>query len=197
MKKYLIFLLVLCLFLVGCGKNKSSNVKKDLIDNINNLKAYNLNGKLEVVNNDDVFNYDVLVNYKDKDFYRVSLKNASNNHEQIILRNDDGVYVVTPSLNKSFKFQSDWPNNNSQIYLIGSLVVSESKTVKAPKDRVADELRAIADSTKIEPNELAMAMAIYMLGFSTYNGFNEIIDGEHEGRILDRLYAYADKLNKQ
>ena len=95
MKKYLIFLLVLCLFLVGCGKNKGSDVKKDLISDINNLKAYNLNGKLEVVNNDDVFNYDVAVNYKNKDFYRVSLKNIANNHEQIILRNDDGVYVKT------------------------------------------------------------------------------------------------------
>ena len=76
-------------------------------------------------------------------------------------------------------------------------VVSESKTVKAPKDRVADELKAIAKSTNIEPNELAMAMAIYMLGFSTYYGFNEIIDGEQEGRLLDRIYAYADKLDKK
>ena len=32
------------------------------------------------------------------------------------------VYVVTPSLNKSFKFQSDWPNNGSQAYLLDSLV---------------------------------------------------------------------------
>ena len=46
----------------------------------------------------------------------------ANNHEQIILRNDDGVYVVTPSLNKSFKFQSDWPYNNSQAYLLGNII---------------------------------------------------------------------------
>lgn len=32
------------------------------------------------------------------------------------------VIVVTPSLNKSFKFQSDWPNNSSQSYLLGSLL---------------------------------------------------------------------------
>lgn len=32
------------------------------------------------------------------------------------------VYVVTPSLNKSFKFQSDWPYNNSQVYLLGPLL---------------------------------------------------------------------------
>ena len=123
MKKYLfLFLLVLCMLIVGCGKNNNKSIKNDLIKQINNLKGYELTGKLEVVNNDDVFNYDVSVSYKDKDFYRVSLKNVANNHEQIILRNDDGVYVVTPSLNKSFKFQSDWPYNNSQAYLLKNII---------------------------------------------------------------------------
>lgn len=123
MKKYLfLFLLGLCIFIVGCGKNNDKSIKEDLIKKINNLKSYQLLGKLEVVNNDDVFNYDVGVNYKDKDYYRVSLKNLANNHEQIILRNDDGVYVVTPSLNKSFKFQSDWPYNNSQAYLLKNII---------------------------------------------------------------------------
>ena len=32
------------------------------------------------------------------------------------------VYVLTPSLNKSFRFQSDWPYNNSQIYLLDALL---------------------------------------------------------------------------
>ena len=135
MKKYLFLVLIIfCLFLVGCGKNKNIDIMDDLTKKINGLKAYQLEGKLEVVNNDDVFTYQVLVNYKDKDYYRVSLKNISNNHEQIILRNDDGVYVVTPSLNKSFKFQSDWPYNNSQAYLLGNIISdvnsdSESNTV--------------------------------------------------------------------
>ena len=123
MKKYLFLLvLFLCIFMVGCGKNSNKSIKDDLIKSINDLKGYELNGKLELVNNDDVFNYDVKVSYKDKDYYRVSLKNLANNHEQIILRNDDGVYVVTPSLNKSFKFQSDWPYNNSQAYLLKSII---------------------------------------------------------------------------
>lgn len=30
--------------------------------------------------------------------------------------------VLTPALNKSFKFQSDWPNDNSQIYLLDALL---------------------------------------------------------------------------
>ena len=79
MKKYLfLFLLFGCLILSGCGKNNKVNVVNDLTNKINNLKTYSLNGKLEVVNNDDVFTYHVGVNYKDKDFYRVSLKNMAN-----------------------------------------------------------------------------------------------------------------------
>ena len=41
------------------------------------------------------------------------------------------VYVLTPSLNKSFKFQSDWPYNNSQIYLLQPIL----SDIKNDKDR--------------------------------------------------------------
>ena len=122
MKKYLFLFLILGLFMVGCGKNNVNDISKNLVNKIKDLKSYEIKGKLEVVNNDDVFNYNVVVSYKDKDYYKVSLKNIANNHEQIILRNDDGVYVITPSLNKSFKFQSDWPNNNSQAYLLKNII---------------------------------------------------------------------------
>ena len=140
MKKYLfLFLLFGCLFLVGCGKNNNVNVVSEFSNKINNLKTYSLNGKLEVVNNDDVFTYNVGVNYKDKDFYRVSLKNMANNHEQIILRNDDGVYVVTPSLNKSFKFQSDWPYNNSGAYILKNIVQDMKNDSETTQEEVNEE----------------------------------------------------------
>ena len=32
------------------------------------------------------------------------------------------VYVLTPSLNKSFKFQSEWPYNNSQSYILQNVI---------------------------------------------------------------------------
>lgn len=41
------------------------------------------------------------------------------------------VSVVTPSLNKSFKFQSDWPYNNSQVYLLNSII----EDLKEDEDR--------------------------------------------------------------
>lgn len=123
MKKIIpLVLLFISIILTGCGKYDENDVVKDLEKKLNKISAYNLKGDLEIVNNDDVYNYKVDVSYKKDDYYKVSLTNKANNYEQIILKNDDGVYVVTPSLNKSFKFQSDWPYNNSQIYLLNSII---------------------------------------------------------------------------
>ncbi|MBQ8472144.1 MAG: outer membrane lipoprotein carrier protein LolA [Bacilli bacterium] len=123
MKKIFILLFILVtVFLTGCTKENSDNIFKNLTDKINNLESYKLDGNLEVKNDNNSYSYNVEVSFMEKDKFRVSLVNTSNNHEQVILRNDDGVFVLTPSLNKSFKFQSDWPYNNSQIYLLGSII---------------------------------------------------------------------------
>ena len=123
MKKFIpLILLTISIILTGCGKYGEKDVIKDLKKKMDKLSAYKLEGDLEIVNNDDVYKYKVEVSYKKDDNYKVSLTNTANNYEQIILKNSDGVYVVTPSLNKSFKFQSDWPYNNSQIYLLNSLI---------------------------------------------------------------------------
>ena len=123
MKKIFIFLMIFSTFIfTGCGKNNIETIFKDLTDKVNELEAYKLEGNLEVKNENNSYSYDVSVSYMSKDKFKVSLINNSNNHEQVILRNDDGVFVLTPSLNKSFKFQSDWPYNNSQIYLLGSII---------------------------------------------------------------------------
>lgn len=122
MKKVLILLFIMLFFVSGCGKYTEKDVVNDLEKKINKATAYKLSGDLEIVNNDDIYNYDVEVSYKKGDFYKVSLTNTANSHTQVILKNNDGVYVLTPSLNKSFKFQSDWPYSNSQIYLLSALL---------------------------------------------------------------------------
>lgn len=123
MKKKLLFLMVGGLFLLGgCGKVSETDIVKDLTKKINNTDSYYIEGELEIVNNEDIYTYEVEVSYAKKDNYKVRLTNTVNNHEQIILRNSDGVYVITPRINKSFKFQSDWPYNNSQVYLLEPLL---------------------------------------------------------------------------
>lgn len=123
MKKYLLCILVfVSIFMVGCGKKGENDIVKNLTKKIENSKAYHLTGTLEMINNENSYLYDVDVAYQKEDNFRVSLKNQTNNHEQIILKNSEGVYVLTPSLNKSFKFQSEWPYNNSQSYLLQSIL---------------------------------------------------------------------------
>lgn len=121
-KVFIMLLLCLSLLLTGCGKNGEKDVIKNFEKKVNGADSYHIVGVLDITNNDDTYTYDVDVSYKKDDNYRVSLTNKSNGHEQIILKNSSGVYVVTPSLNKSFKFQSDWPNNNSQIYLLKAIL---------------------------------------------------------------------------
>lgn len=123
MKKILLtIMLITSIFIfTGCGKKSEQELKNNFIKEVEKLKSYYLEGTMSLMNNDDIYNYDVKVSYTKEDKYKVSLTNKNNNYEQIILKNEDGVYVITPSLNKSFKFQSNWPNNNSQSYLLDSI----------------------------------------------------------------------------
>ena len=100
------------------SKKAINEYKKLLNDN----SKYTLTGQMDIVSNEELYHYDVKVDYMEGDYYKASLTNKDNNHEQIILKNKDGVYVVTPSLNKSFKFQSEWPYNSSQAYILSSLL---------------------------------------------------------------------------
>ncbi len=121
MKKLVLCFLLLLIVVTGCGKYDKDDAIKDLEKKISD-NSYYIEGNLEIVNNDEVYNYDVKSSFKKTDNYKVVLLNKSNNHEQVILKNSEGVFVITPALNKSFKFQSDWPYNNSQIYLLQSVI---------------------------------------------------------------------------
>ena len=77
-------------------------------------------------------------------------------------------------------------------------VVKESGDVKVPHDTVLDELKRVAEHIDAENENIAMALAVYLLGFSTYNGFSKnaenIIDIADE-RALRRIYEYAKGLS--
>lgn len=154
-KKFLIlFLLLFCV--TGCFNKGSKDVVSILKKNIEKTNGYHITGNLEIINNEDSYTYDVDVSYQKDDNFRVSLKNKTNNHEQIILKNNQGVYVLTPSLNKSFKFQSDWPYNNSQIYLLQTLL----KDIEEDDDKKIEEKDdAYIITTKVNyPNNKNLTM---------------------------------------
>ena len=121
MKKLVVLCIALLFITCGCGKFTVDTAVKEFVGDVNSSKSYNLKGTMEIVNNEETFTYSLETFYLKDDYYKVVLVNQTNNHEQIILRNGDGVYVVTPSLNKSFKFQSEWPYNSSQAYILKAL----------------------------------------------------------------------------
>ena len=129
MKKLLIAFISLIL-LSGCSSN-NKNVVGEIEKNINSLDNYHLTGDLLVHSKEEKYSYSVDVTYKKNNYYKVSLKNKDNSHEQIVLKNEEGVYIITPSLNKSFKFQSQWPNNSSQTYILESIL----KDIKSDEER--------------------------------------------------------------
>ena len=78
-------------------------------------------------------------------------------------------------------------------------VVNEEESVSVPHDTVIDELRKVANIYVEQPEDLAMAMAVYMLGFNTYLGFGNGVEqqfgiGDRNAGMLKRIYEYAKKI---
>src|SRR5690625_1017406 len=125
-KKYFMLLIFigLLLFIAGCGGKSQESVVKKIEDKLQDLNGYKANAEMTMKTGQEERIYRVDVWYKkgQDDFYRVGLENEGEDGGQVILKNDEGVFVLTPALNKSFKFQTDWPENSSQPYLYQSLV---------------------------------------------------------------------------
>ena len=135
MKRLLLLLSII--LLTGCGKIDKDKLVNTFTNDVESSKSYIVESKMEIYNAEDVFNYDIKVYYMDDDYFKVDMVNTLSNHEQVILRNGDEVYVVTPSLNKSYKFISEWPYNSSQSYILNSLV----RDIENDDDIVFEELK--------------------------------------------------------
>ena len=91
---------------------------------LGSLNSYLLEGVMEVAEGEDTKSYDVSVKYlkqDDQDYFRVAMKDSGMDQEQEIIRNAEGVFVVTPTLNQIFKFQGNWPSNSLKPYLLQSM----------------------------------------------------------------------------
>ncbi|MEH7381175.1 outer membrane lipoprotein carrier protein LolA [Bacillus sp. JJ1533] len=122
-KVFLLLLgLLIALVLAACGEKSQEDVVSALDDKVQKMTGYKADAKMTLQTGNDPQVYEVEIWHKDPTFYRVNLKNAEKDQSQMILRNEEGVFVLTPALNKSFRFQSDWPENSSQAYLFESLV---------------------------------------------------------------------------
>lgn len=88
------------------------------------LTSYLLEGDMEITKGEDIKSYAIKVKYlkeQEEEYFRVSFTDKDLNQEQEIIRNTEGVYVITPSLNQIFKFEGNWPTNSIKPYLLQSM----------------------------------------------------------------------------
>ena len=69
MTKKLFGLLIIGLFLLsGCGKVSEKDALNKFMKDVDNAKSYYLEGKLDIVNNEDIYTYDVKASYQKQDY---------------------------------------------------------------------------------------------------------------------------------
>ncbi|MCR5748159.1 MAG: Eco47II family restriction endonuclease [Lachnospiraceae bacterium] len=81
--------------------------------------------------------------------------------------------------------------------VIENVVNGEEENAKVPHDSVMSELRRIAKQMETDDENLAMALSVYLLGFSTYNGFSKVagkVVDKADETALRRIYEYTKRL---
>ena len=137
--KKILMILVIMLVLVGCKKAKS--VEQEFMANLTDAKSYKVEGLMETFYDNERKQNEFVVYYKQPDLLKVTIKSLENEDQQIILKNETGVYVLIPSVNKSFKIQSTWPTNASYPYLLQSLakdIANDQKLVSTDKAQTVE-----------------------------------------------------------
>ncbi|MDW0110161.1 LolA family protein [Sporosarcina aquimarina] len=134
----LVLLGAVLMLLTACGAPSKEDVVKKLSGKWNDSTGYDLQATMEIKTGEEPRLYDVTVWHTKPDFYKVDVSQKGKDESQMIVRNEEGVFVVTPSLGKTYKFQSDWPAQNSQAYLISTLsddIKADKKSTMTEKDK--------------------------------------------------------------
>lgn len=159
-KKYIAIIAAVVLLVGGfCFfKFKSSSLDK-LMKEANEYKSYQLVCNMEMLENDELKSYQVTSTYAkidDKDYYKVELYDKSLNQAQVIVRNDDGVFVLTPSLNQAFQFKSEWPNNSPKPYIYQSLLsfIKDNKPEKVKDGYLVNGKMTYENDDRIKSQEI-------------------------------------------
>ena len=192
-KKYIAIIAAVVLLVGGfCFfKFKSSSLDK-LMKEANEYKSYQLVCNMEMLENDELKSYQVTSTYAkidDKDYYKVELYDKSLNQAQVIVRNDDGVFVLTPSLNQAFQFKSEWPNNSPKPYIYQSLLsfLKDNKPEKVKDGYLANGNMTYENDERVKTQEVKFDKDLKPVYVTVYDG---------DGTEVIKLTATSFKSNE-
>lgn len=209
-KAIIISAVALAVILVFVLVFKKDSFDKKVENLMNDMNSYKLQGDMDITKGEDVKKYAIEVGYKKvkkEDYFRVSITDKELNQTQVILRNKNGVYVLTPTLNQIFKFEGDWPLNSLKPYLIQSIYeilngedcnvekqkgqylasskVNYPNNVNFKKQEMIFDEDAKIKNLKIKDDSDALQLQIK---------FNKV---DYEAKLKDSYFALPDKLESQ
>lgn len=118
----------------------SDSPQRVFAEKLTKAQSYKVEGIMESYYESGRKQNEFKVLYKYPEMIKVEIKSVENADKQIILKNNEGVYILIPAVNKNFKIQSDWPDNASYPYLLQSL----AKDIANDSDAIITE-----DETKV------------------------------------------------
>ncbi len=182
-KKIMVVVVVLALLGVGVWKVFFSGKSiSDTLKNVNqNLNSYQLEASMELNNGEEQRTFNVNVSYlkkEDQDLFRVSLYDTTLNQEQIMLRNEEGVYVLTPTLNQVYQFKSGWPLNSPKPYIYQSLLEvfdGDYTTKKVDDGIIVTSEPTYKNAPQYTKQEIKFTKDLVPLWVHLYNDKNEVL----------------------
>lgn len=193
--KTILIMLVICLgtlSLTSCKRGK--RVVKDFPTAVSSLESYKVTGKLYSMFPTGTKECLITVYYKEPDYYRVEVDNAALSDKQIVLKNQDGVQILVPSVNKTFKVKSSWPLNSSYPYLLQSL----SKDLLSDENPIIvqeDETSTVEIKAKVFENAAPSTQKIV---FDNKTGYpKEVFVYDENHNLLTRFVYENIELNKE
>lgn len=197
-KKYIIIGTVVALIIGGfCFfKFKSRSLKQALKD-AKEYTSYELVCQMEMLENDELKTYQVTSNYASidkQDYYKVELYDKSLNQAQVIVKNDKGVFVLTPSLNQAFQFQSEWPNNSPKPYIYQSLLtfLEDNKNEKVKDGYIVTGEMKYENDDRVKSQEVKFDKNLNPMYVNVYNG-----DGVEVIQLTISSFKANQKIDKQ
>ncbi len=191
----LLSILIFVMMFSGCGKDSPQDVKTGLQAKLNGLESYRSEGEMIIHSPVKSTTYKVKVAFRKPHFYRIELESKDRAMRQTVIRNDEGVFLVTPNLNKTFRFQSNWPTPQGQVYLYQTLlsaILSDSNGKITPSENGADVKFSVMAKY---PHHILTSQNI-VLDAKTYSPkIVEVLDEKSRSRITVTFTKHEENIS--